>query len=113
MPEDSENWGDTDSWKDGDSYKPWEDTDGWKLDRGYEVGETTKKRDPKIMREVAYSFALRPTVVFELVDQAADVDVPSREAIKIINVIADKQLATTDQGEVFKYDKSRNLWILL
>ena len=107
---------DPDAWKKDNSAKPWEDADGWKLEDGYKPGETEANRNPEVLRSLEYTVGIRPTVDITHLERDGSIPikiiVKDRDALKLVNKIADLQKAVTEEGgELFQYSKIRNMWI--
>jgi hypothetical protein len=103
---------DANAWKDSsEDKKPWEDADAWKLEEGYKPGETEAKRNPKIKKFLEVTIGFRPAVPTTEIENAPDITVKDRDALKLVSTLSAGQKATTEEGELFQFSIDRYMWV--
>jgi len=103
------NWEQEDSdWKEDE--KPWEGLDAWKLEEDLPINNEITK-NPKILRSLEVSQAIRPTVEISVVQNLGDIKVADKDSLKEVAKVSNLQKASLDNGDVYQYSTSRNLWI--
>ena len=98
----------------------WEqDPDAWKKDPdwkpGQPEGESHPQRDSEVKRSLEVTIAVKPQVPVFLIEWTEEIpeqiSVKNRDHLKLICEIAPLQKALTEEGELFQYSDTRNLWI--
>ena len=85
------------------------DPNDWKQE------EPEKKRNKQVIREVeCVGFGVRPTVKVKLLSTPSVplFIVEDREELKSIATLSEGQRVVTKHGEHYKYNASRNMWLL-